>query len=505
MKKGFPFLASIAMLLALAVQAKAIMYYTLDTPNYPGVTSNSIIDIAADDIGIWLGSGGGPSFSSDTGNTWQTFNQISGLGSNQVSALATGYYGGRSIVWMGTSHSVESQGSAYPFGDGLVRTTDHGATWETVRKPEQCYSYGKLSYDLAIYRDHVYSACFYGGLIRSADNGLSWQSLWLNASDSSDYASQTYVSLSNRYFSVKIDLTLYPETISVWGGTALGINRFIFTDYDNLAAKQDTAIQYYYNTADTTVPAEHRLPGNFVVAIGINKPDSTTYIWAACRPGGGDTGQKFSLAYSKNYGRTWTSSLEATCWDFSFIGDTVFAATDDGLAISIKDSASGDYINWRKITTMVDTSGLRSYYESPFYAVDVIDGVVWAGGADGTVRLVPGDTTFTQWSVYRSQINPDEHYAYPTPFSPYTSTRKGTTIHFKPTQSANATVKIFDFNLDLVRTLVNSDYRTAGLEYDIDVWDGRNDEGKIVANGVYFYNIKLSSGEDWWGKMAVIK
>jgi hypothetical protein len=391
------------------------------------------------------------------------------------------------------------------FGDGFVRTTDHGAHWDSVRTPAQGSGYGKLSYDLDIYHDHVYSACFYGGLIRYVGQGLNWQSLYLNASDSADYINATYYSLTNRYFSVKVDTTLYPDTISVWGGTALGINRFIFTNYDLVNAKQDTAIRFYYNLSDTITPAERRLPGNFVVAIGINKVDTVAYIWAACRIGGGDSGQKSAIAYSKDYGHTWTTILDNTAaWSFAFSGETTYAATDNGLAISVKDTA-GEYLYARTITTVVDTSGLRSYYTSPFYSVEVINGAIWAGGADGTVRLIPGDTTFTQWSVYRSQLDPDDHYAYPSPFSPYSSTRKGTTIHFKPPQSANVTIKLYDFNLDLVKTLVNNETRTGGLEYDNDVWDGHNDVGAVVANGIYFYNIKLSTGQDWWGKVAVIK
>jgi len=36
-------------------------------------------------------------------------------------------------------------------------------------------------------------------------------------------------------------------------------------------------------------------------------------------------------------------------------------------------------------------------------------------------------------------------------------------------------------------------------------WNGKNDNGKIVANGVYFYVIESSSGERAVGKAAVIK
>ena len=67
------------------------------------------------------------------------------------------------------------------------------------------------------------------------------------------------------------------------------------------------------------------------------------------------------------------------------------------------------------------------------------------------------------------------------------------------------TIKIYDFNLDLVRTIIEGATRTGGVEADNDIWFGKNDKGEFVANGIYFYNIKLGTGEDWWGKVAVVK
>ena len=139
---------------------------------------------------------------------------------------------------------------------------------------------------------------------------------------------------------------------------------------------------------------------------------------------------------------------------------------------------------------------------SDFYAVETVGSVIWAGGADGTVRTGDGGQT---WNVYRSQLYADDNFAYPSPFSPAASTRKGTTIHYKPPQTTEVTIKIYDFNLDLVRTIIEGATRTGGVEADNDIWFGKNDKGEFVANGIYFYNIKLGTGEDWWGKVAVVK
>jgi hypothetical protein len=487
----------ILILFVFSTSAIAFMNYTLDEP-YEGITSNSVIEIVYDDsTGIWLGTGGGVSYSVDDGQSWLTFGENSGLPRDEVSALAASVYNGTTYVWVANAHTEYQGGSGIPIGDGLSYTIDGGFSWytDTVRAATW---YGMLSYDMDMYQNHIYSACYYGGLIRSVDNGQSWENLYLNADDSSDYVDSTYSSYSNRYFSVMVDLTLESyDTISVWAGSAYGINRFIFTNYDNVSLKQDTALQILYDPTDTTLSEEERLPGNFVVALGVNCPDTVSYIWAACRPGAGYTGQSYGVAYSTNYGMTWTTAFSDSAWDFAFIGDTVIVACSHGLYIS-----DGDYQIWDIIQEIEDSTGQRAFLSSEFYAVEVVGSVIWAGGSDGTVRTADGGTT---WSVYRSQLYPEDHYAYPSPFSPYASARKGATIHYRPSRDAYVTIKIYDFNLDLVQTLVENAFREGEIEADIDIWDGKNDKGDVVANGVYFYNIKLDTGEDWWGKVALIK
>jgi hypothetical protein len=45
---------------------------------------------------------------------------------------------------------------------------------------------------------------------------------------------------------------------------------------------------------------------------------------------------------------------------------------------------------------------------------------------------------------------------------------------------------------------------SAGVQLAIP-WDGRNERGEFVANGVYFYVIESSSGETAIGKVAVLR
>jgi len=469
-----------------------------------GMTSNSVIDIDHDSTSIWFGTGGGATVTNDTGASLTTYGQDP-LPSPELSALVAN----NKAVWVASSHSQEAQGDEYPFGDGISFTRDAGQTW-TVTRPEQATYFGKLSYDLALYDSLAFASCFYGGLIRTTDWGVSWQNLFPTQLDSSntdsiDYYSDQYRSLGNRFFSVKTDTTDFPDRFSVWGGSARGIYRFFFnadTVTGDYHVYPDSIAQYAYSITDTTVADSLKLPGNHIVALGVNFNGTEKFVWAGCRPV--VSGEDRRVAYTTDDGATWhtaniidpTGDQDVEAWDFAFNGDTVYVATSFGLFES-----TGDYSSWTLFTDLQDPERQTFYQENaPFYAVDYVDGVIWAGGADGAVRSEPGG-----WRVFRSQLYPEDHYAYPSPFSPDHSTRGGTTIHFKSADDTRASIKIYDFNLELVKTVVTDLSRIGGVESDDIVWNGTNDKGKEVANGIYFYRIELDSGEDLWGKVVVIK
>jgi hypothetical protein len=73
---------------------------------------------------------------------------------------------------------------------------------------------------------------------------------------------------------------------------------------------------------------------------------------------------------------------------------------------------------------------------------------------------------------------------YPNPFNPQT------TIAFTIKDRGAVTLKVYNVNGELVRTLAN-DSRAAG-SYTL-VWDGHNDSGQSVSSGVYFYKLVTNS------------
>ncbi len=71
---------------------------------------------------------------------------------------------------------------------------------------------------------------------------------------------------------------------------------------------------------------------------------------------------------------------------------------------------------------------------------------------------------------------------YPNPFNPFT------TIRYALPQSSQVKLAIFDINGSLVAMLVN-EKQTAGWHQLI--WDGRNEQGRTVASGIYLLKIEI--------------
>ena len=92
-------------------------------------------------------------------------------------------------------------------------------------------------------------------------------------------------------------------------------------------------------------------------------------------------------------------------------------------------------------------------------------------------------------------------YAYPNPFNP---NRESTTIRFSLAKSGKVTVKLYDVSNRLVTTLIEGVIIEANKEQSLS-WNGRNENGVIVANGVYFYVIESSASERAVGKVAVLR
>jgi len=80
---------------------------------------------------------------------------------------------------------------------------------------------------------------------------------------------------------------------------------------------------------------------------------------------------------------------------------------------------------------------------------------------------------------------------------------------YKLRNDGNVTIKVYDYNMSLVKTVVRDKPRRADKSRSTDpaqdVWDGTNGRGKRVWPGVYYFKITSSAGERLFGKVILAK
>jgi hypothetical protein len=374
----------------------------------------------------------------------------------------------RGNTWLSCLDNVQSRDFAFfdsaawvASSEGLKRSTDGGENWDTFEIVDS--TSGGLIIpsqftSVCVVEDLTGPTIFVGsidGLAKSTDNGITWE------------------------------VTRFADSFNkaIWTGTAAGIFKFTY-NYRNV---HDAAVNYGYYLNGTT--------GDWVVALAIQHYQGRKIVWAATQMTTyGDDGASFST----DDGDTWQTTLVGDrVWNFAFADSVVWVATSTGLK---RTSDWGQ--TWEVFNHMQDDRDKISSTE--FTSVAVIDGEVWAGNVTGLVRTTDDGNS---WDVIRTANPIDESqtaYAYPSPFSPILQGGGETRIHHRPRESGPVTVKIYDFAMDLVISLVDHEFRQGGVEYD-EVWDGRNGKGDLVANGVYFFKVEAAGGQTEWGKVVVLK
>jgi hypothetical protein len=276
------------------------------------------------------------------------------------------------------------------------------------------------------------------------------------------------------------------ENGNLWVGTAEGISKS--------EDKGETWQRF------TSKNQEFPISGNFVVALAYQSYTNT--IWAATIET--DTSEIRAVSKSDDGGLSWTVMLENTFpHNFAFDRERVYVAADEGMFLSdnggenwyllphIRDDQTGEEI----LTTIFYSAGV-SYNEDM--------SMLWAGSADGLAMTPDNGNT---WQVFRSfqstrQLNTPDAYAYPSPFSP--SRDLYVRFQYDINASGEVLVEIFDFAMDKVATI--RDYKVFADASNADrstKWDGRSDNGDVVASGVYLFRLTLA-GKEAWGKIVII-
>jgi photosystem II stability/assembly factor-like uncharacterized protein len=104
------------------------------------------------------------------------------------------------------------------------------------------------------------------------------------------------------------------------------------------------------------------------------------------------------------------------------------------------------------------------------------------------LKLVVGRRDFVAEQLGKVNVIPAAYELsqnFPNPFNP------ATTIRFGLPKAERVTLKVYTLLGEEVLTLINDDLKAAG--YHIAIWDGRNQNGRQVATGLYFYRLRAGS------------
>ena len=505
----------------------------------PGLRSNIINCIALQgDKNTWIGTGQGLAvlhdstsiFSLDTMNLVNDeprflFDSIASMAvkdnilvfaassSENGIPIGTGIY----IAEDGLSDKIEWERFDQPvdaLGDSLAELGDRYFLARPVTK-----ALTNVSYDMDISGDYLWTVSWAGGLRRL---DLSKMEKWervplpldslkdLNTCDADRYKLIDGNLILNDYYTDSSDpeqggnhnhkgfsVLAYGDT--VWVGTANGINRGI------LGENSCVNWRHFLHPDDN-------LSGNWVLSIVKQEHKNERIIWAVTVNAVLSTEQR-SVSFTQDDGETWEiveDLIGERCHDISVSGSTVLIASDSGLW------QSNDRENWTLIPPAVEATPVSSdeILNNSVYAVTADSRdyfskpLIWIGTPDGLARSYSsiGDN----WQIYRAEYDKEEIYAYPNPFSPFSHNQLNDDgwVRFNTGDFAvrQVDLNIYNFALGLVYSEKFDWLSNPGAVK----WNGRDERDELVANGVYFVNLRFSESdnfdkEDHWIKLVVVK
>lgn len=502
--------------------------------------SNSINDILVVGDTIWLATSRGLSKSIDNGTSWVNYYGDNIFGTESVTALAYDY--ATHTIWASTAHSTEVSGQSLPEGSGVRVSADGGTNWKVISQPldaatDTLERYGNntlkalpvtvriqnIIYDLAVTPHVIWAASFAGGLRKNnidsllADPARPWKRVVLPPDNLSRISPKDtaldfcispvagkYCSMDNYNYRV-FSLAVLHDTI-LYAGTADGINY----SYDTRAAITSNNLTWqktnYLSSSDRTIS------GNFVVALEANNATNTVY--AATWKANGLT-ETYGVSYSYDRGLTWTRTLpDERVHNFASYRNIALALSDNGPHRSFDLG-----LNWSTPGVIIDSDTRLALKTDVFYsgAFSKNGQRTWLGSTEGLIAQDGLSSGWgSKWKLFVASqplTSKNDSYVFPSPFSPKTDVLK---IKYSTGGvTAPVTIRIFNFAMKPVRTLIQNAQRgntihqietgSGSVNGVVDHWDGKDDNGTVVPNGVYFYRIDVGSADPMYGKILVIQ
>ena len=502
---------------------------------------------------VWLGTGLGISIVRDslTVETLQdTMELTNGAYTNRIpsggiSAMTTGDPGGPYEKFMFAAAAGSE--NDIPIGKGIVFTTDatdSTINWIYYDQPmddalSDTIPFGDIgfiavlpvtvpqanvTYDMDLSEEFAWTASWAGGLRRLKFSDQVWERVPLpmdNQYELTTCKDTSYVRVGGKY--ILKDYYLNPRDPldggnhnhkafsvlsygdTIWVGTANGINRGI------LGSGNCIDWEHYSYPMDN-------LSGNFVVGLEAQRLNGKRIIWAATVNADDPTEQR-GLSYTIDDGLSWnTALLGERIYNIASFDSLVFAASANGLW------KTEDGINWALYNpahqaipvpntaiydideVLADEVYSVAFDDRPYYG----DRSIWIGTGDGAAHSY--DLDGLNWKIFRAEYDINEDYAYPNPFSPYTHNVRNDNgyVRFHTNEWPGTFVIDIDiYNFAMEKVYAGSFDKRISSSGALK-WDGRDQQGVYVHNGVYFVKLtypenQSSKPSPHWVKLIVVK
>ncbi|MFC1483531.1 hypothetical protein ACFL5M_03025 [Candidatus Neomarinimicrobiota bacterium] len=507
--------------------------YLVDSTSTEGLASNGVIDIrSVGDSLLFFGTARGLSMSPDRGATFRSYvadkvdlpeGGISALNNNgNVVAVAgitdtvingTGEIMGAGLAYsldQGNTWAYKAQSIDNPGGQELISSSFGGQVFQRLAVTTEI---SNVTYDVSVSPGYIWTASWAGGVRRLDLATGQWSAIPLPRDNDTTLACDSipadYIlnprdpianpedSLDSGHHNHKGFSVMAYDTL-VWVGTAAGLNKGIIDP----TTGGITWTHYKAQWGTRSISA------NWILALHRQiTTDGTERIWASTM-NTTDPSEHRAVCFTEDNGDTWYVTLLGERSDnITSSGDVVYVATENGLFKSL------DGLNWARMEAAVDVFTGEEVWAEKVYGVllDSRTQKLWVGTPDG---LASTNNDGLTWEIERRFVPTGDEgevrfYAYPNPF--YLGEhnyRDGSghvrfQYHILSTEiNRTATVVIYDFAMNPVITLAGRQHPYKG-DFS-QVWDGRNEVGYRVANGVYYCRLAIG-GEKYWTKVMVIK
>lgn len=461
---------------------------------------NTVNSVAADSATLWVGT--------DSGVVRIEFDDLGEVVSRENHTFVDSDSSGGQVYRIAVQTILDSLGEVdskvvwtlnHPLDpvegiNSVHYAVDDGSGWGTPQNLSG-FPTGSPQYDIGF--DNAVIFIVGRDRFTQSPNRAFWYSM--DGNNIKDSTTQT-INFDNQDFR---SLLIWNDTIYIGADSGYGVSypgsavlRWHLIKPNNDPTRFDKVTYYTY-------PSDN-ISGNFVNVLAVQPlADGKSRVWASTHPT--DSGYN-AICYGTLDGLEWHIPIaDVNCWNFDFNGPEVFAATSQGLLYSADTG-----VTWQEIMIsgdLVTGDNTIAYTIDPaaeVLAARVIGDTLWVGTAEGAARIALDQFGTNNWEIYRVYDSSSVVYAFPVPYSYADSRQTQIKFHYNVPSAGNVTVEVYDFAMNLVKRVTDNEYKTAGIKENEDVWNGVNEDGHYVATGIYYFKITLPSGEERWGKLAII-